>query len=480
MPAIRPKRRRGSSEFDALLDTVTAASGSSLRSSRFTSRDASTPESSLTSLDPSPPPQPKKKESKTIIIRGHRLEPTKVLDTLYYWLAERKAIDDRRRAGMPAPWTKDAILLNWKFCNSYRVLDRTSQFVVSEVIEKGSHLSDTELLFRILLFNSFNRMETWILLEETFGAKLTWKDFNISAYDKVLSKAKDAGMSLFTSAYMKIGKKLDYAANHMRYLQLLQILMDAVPDILAEAKFAADVYERIAAYPGMAAFTTYQLMISLSYSRLLNFSANDFVVPGPGATSGLVKMFGNSIKRAKALEPDIESDVLRWMVTTQREHFAGLGLDFSFLRNDDGEELDLDLVDMEHAVCEVDKYARKAHAHIKGVGKRTHLRISFRASESEALLEVPVVPQAWGHPARRVSRVRPGPIVVEQKWVVTTISNERPAENGNHDDAVEYLVSWLGYDKPTWEPRYSIVEDAPALVEEYEAKKVKKGKKARR
>ncbi|KAF7373364.1 Chromo domain-containing protein [Mycena sanguinolenta] len=484
MPAIRTKRaihshRRGSTDSDGSFDPLGTASSSSRRSSRPISRDGSSRESSLTSLEPSPPPQPKKNTRKAITIHDQRLEPTEVLDTLYLWLAERKAIDDRRRDGMPAPWTKDRILHEYKFCNSYRVLDRTSQFVVSEVIEKGSHLSDTELLFRILLFNAFNRIETWILLKKEFGDKLTWKDYSISAYNKVLSKAKNDGTSLFTAAYLKIGKKLDYDANHMRHLQLLEILMEALPDILAEAEYAADVYEKLAAYPGMAAFTTYQLMISLSYSRLLNFSANDFVVPGPGASSGLVKMFGQSITRAKKLHPNIESDVLRWMVTTQREHFARLGLEFAFLRNKNRDELELDLADMEHAVCEVDKYARKAHPHVKGIGGRAELRVTFTASE-DALPKVPALPKAWADPARRVARVRPGPIDVEQKWVLTAILKERPAENGNHDDTVEYLVSWFGYDKPTWEPRYSILEDAPALVAQYEAKKVQKRKKTRR
>ncbi|KAF8183799.1 hypothetical protein K438DRAFT_1838613 [Mycena galopus ATCC 62051] len=470
MPAIRTQRalyRRGSP--DPLLDPVHATPGSSARrSSRFTSRDASTPESSLTSLESTPPPRSKKKCG-TIEIRGQKLEPTEeVLDTLFYWLFERKAIDDRRRRGVPAPWTDDAILLDYKFCNSYRVLDRTSQFVVSDVIEKGSHLSDTELLFRILLFNCFNRIETWKLLEEKFGAKLTWKDFKISAYDKVIAivifytrhgpATEHRVPKILTQA---IGKLLDYHANHMRHLQQLEILMVALPPILKDSEYAADVYEQLAAYPGMAAFTTYQLMISLSYSRLLNFSANDFVVPGPGASSGLVKMFGRSITRAKEAVPDIESDVLRWMVTTQRRHFARLAWI---------SQLELDLADLEHAVCEVDKYARKAHPTVKGLGGRSALRHTFYPSP-DTLPEIPVLPSAWQHPKRRVMRVRPGPVVVEQKYVASAILRERPAEKGNHEDTIEYLVSWFGYEEQTWEPRYSIMEDAPVLTE--------KGKKAR-
>jgi hypothetical protein len=144
MPALRTERthRWGSSD-----STLSAASGSNRpRRSISFNRDASLA-SSLTALSPSPPPQSKKK-LEAITIRGQKLQPTPVLDTLYHWLTERKAIDDRRRAGVPTPyvlilyhdnisyiksslllirWTKDAVLLKHKFCNSYRVLDRTSQ-----------------------------------------------------------------------------------------------------------------------------------------------------------------------------------------------------------------------------------------------------------------------------------------------------------------------------------------------------------------
>ena len=33
----------------------------------------------------------------------------------------------------------------------------------------------------------------------------------------------------------------------------------------------------------------------------------------------------------------------------------------------------------------------------------------------------------------------------------------------------EYLVSWVGYDEPTWEPAFVIMEDVPELVQRYES-----------
>ncbi|KAJ7079562.1 hypothetical protein B0H15DRAFT_787908 [Mycena belliarum] len=475
--------RGGSANSDPSDAAVTSLSfSSSLRSSSSGSRDAFSPECSLTSLTSlSASPEPKKP---TIVVCGQKLEPTIVFDTLWRWLVERKAMYDSRCKGMPAPWTQDPILRHWKFCNAYRVLDRTSQFVVTEVIERGSQ-DRTELLFRILLFNCFNRIETWTLLKDAFGGALTYAQFDLDAYNKVLRAALDRKQSLFTNAYMKIGKKYDYHENHMHYLQQLQILMRDLPPILDSARYAADVFERIAAYPGMGNFMAYQLMLSLSYSPLLNFAANDFVVPGLGASSGLTKMFGASLRHAKQHAPDIEAQILRWMASTQRTHFARLGLTFAYLRGANGAEHALDVADLEHAVCEVDKYARKAHPRIRGLGTRTNFRGSYHEATARPLDAVPALPRAWADPARRVARVRATPVEVEKRWCVLKVLAERATPDENkavHGDEWEYQVSWLGSYAPTWEPRYSIAEDAPELVEEFKArnKSGSKGKKIRK
>jgi hypothetical protein len=116
MPAIRigsreqrALHRRGTP--DSLLGTVTSASGTSRRSHRINRdrRDASA-ESDLTSLSPSPEPEGK---PNAVIIRGQKLEPTVVFDTLWRWLAERKAIYDRRRAGVPAPFVPILIITSY-------------------------------------------------------------------------------------------------------------------------------------------------------------------------------------------------------------------------------------------------------------------------------------------------------------------------------------------------------------------------------
>ena len=91
------------------------------------------------------------------------VRPSKVFDTYWRFAAERQEIFFRRLAGAPPPWTADPILREFKFTNAYRASDRVSQYLIRRVIYPGDQNPD-ELIFRILVFEMFNRIETWELL----------------------------------------------------------------------------------------------------------------------------------------------------------------------------------------------------------------------------------------------------------------------------------------------------------------------------
>ncbi|GLB44616.1 putative chromo (CHRromatin Organisation MOdifier) domain containing protein [Lyophyllum shimeji] len=396
-----------------------------------------------------------------ITIKGITLQPTVVFDTFWQFAAERKAIDDRRRAGMPQPWSDDPIFQKYRFCNTYRVLDKVSQYLIREVIEKGSQ-EPLEVVFRVILFNSFTKIETWELLLKEIGS-LTWASYerDREKYRRVLGRAKQRGASLYTGAFQKPAPNLGEPDAHTNHLLLLETLLDHdLPGRFQTAKYMAEVYEYLLSFPGMGEFATYQLLLSLSYTNLLNFSNLDFVIAGPGASSGLAKMFGvQKMKAAKQEVPDIEEEIIRWMAESQNVQFARLGLDFSGLGPD---RLPMDLADIEHTLCEVDKYSRKAHPHIKG--RRTEIRTVFNPSPGVYPPTI-VLPKAWKHPARRVVRIWPGPRPVKDpRYVLKSIKGHRDSTNGR-----EYRVSWLGYTvkDDTWEPEKNLLLDAPDVIDKY-------------
>ncbi|KAF7329661.1 Chromo domain-containing protein [Mycena kentingensis (nom. inval.)] len=383
--------------------------------------------------------------------------------------APSSALGTRNGAlGTRAPWSSDRILQSYKFCQAYRVLDKGSQFLIREVIEKGSQKED-DMLFRILLYNTFNKNETYELFQREL-CELTWASFDIAKYDAVLQKAdgdarrRGDQFAPFTAAYQKVAPKFPGQTNAVRYLLLLEEMMEVLPPVLKNAKYAAEIFENIASLPGMGDFLSFQLFLCLSYSPLFHFSPNDFVVPGPGCSSGLLKMFGSSLLEAKLSVRGIESQILRWLVDNQCTQFKRLGIEFAFLRDASGAKIKLQLPDMEHAACE------------------TALRGKFSAPASDEEAEVrrlpkkPALPLAWAHPKRRVARIRKGPIVVDKMYSPVRIVRQRKVEGRPDGETVEYEIEWWGYATTSWEPRHQFSEDAPTMVAEWDTARSKKGK----
>ena len=122
-----------------------------------------------------------------------------VYDLYWYFACERQNIFWKKINGESAPWTNDKILQEYKFCNSYRVNDRVSQYLLKNVIYNGKKYSDEDMLFRILLFKLFNKESTWELLLNNFE-DITLKTFNVKDYSKVLENAISNGIKIYNDA----------------------------------------------------------------------------------------------------------------------------------------------------------------------------------------------------------------------------------------------------------------------------------------
>src|SRR3954463_1618933 len=115
-------------------------------------------------------------------------DPSPVFESYWRFAAERQAMYERRLRGAPAPWTDDSILRSFRFTNVFRASDRVSQYLIREVIYRSNPYPD-EILFRVLLFKFFNKIETWELLERQLGP-LALATFDPGRADMVLSRAR--------------------------------------------------------------------------------------------------------------------------------------------------------------------------------------------------------------------------------------------------------------------------------------------------
>jgi thymidylate kinase len=310
--------------------------------------------------------QPK---SKIRACKRDRWAPTKtteVFNTYWYFAAERQSIFFNRLRGGSQPWTRDPILKNYKFTNAYRASDRTSQFLIRNVIYAGEQ-NTTELIFRILLFKTFNKIDTWNLLLKELGS-VSWREFDFRIYDRILTEAQSSKKCIYSAAYIMPsgGSSFGHAAKHRNHLALLQRMMeDELPDRIINSKSMQEVFELLRAYPMIGDFLAYQYATDINYSTVTNFSESSFVVPGPGAKDGIRKCFSDFGGLG-------ETDLIKLMADRQQEEFARLGLHFQSLCG-----RQLQLIDCQNLFCEVDKYARVAHPEVKGLTGRNRIKQKF-------------------------------------------------------------------------------------------------------
>ena len=315
-----------------------------------------------------------------VLISRRKPTPTQVFDTYWGFATERQRVFRRRVRGEPGPWTSDPVLLAHRFTNPYRAADRVSQYLIREVAYGGTQAPD-EVLLRVVLFKLFNRIATWELLERAAGA-ITCETFDVGRYDAVLSGALAAGKRIYSAAYIMPAASRSSSRKHRTHLELVSsMLVDRLPERLAEARSMEAAYELLLAYPGLGPFLAFQVVTDINYTTLLGFSEMEFVVPGPGARSGLRKCFSDPGDYDDA-------DLIRYTADHQAEEFARRGLDFQDLWG-----RPLQLVDCQNLFCEVDKYARVVHPRVQGVGNRTRIKQRFRPLSDRVTVWFP---PKWG------------------------------------------------------------------------------------
>lgn len=329
------------------------------------------------------------------------LQPTSVYNTFWRFAAERQRVFfERLRRGSP-PWTQNKVLRAHKFTNAYRASDRVSQYLIRSIIYRPD-LSDepAEVVFRILLFKLFNRVETWELLEQELGT-LTYSDYSFRRYDRVLSAAMERGDRIYSGAYiMPSGRSFGHHRKHRNHLMLLgRMMADGLPAKLAESTSMENAFTAVRRYPSIGNFLALQYITDVNYSHVTDFTEMDFVVAGPGAVDGIRKCFADTGGMSNA-------DVIRVVAERQEVEFERLGLRFLSLWG-----RRLQLIDCQNLFCEVDKYARVAHPDATGKSGRKRIKQRFRPN--------PTPIQYWYPP----------------KWGINTaalaVQTEHPEDPGN-------------------------------------------------
>ncbi|BAZ84348.1 nucleotide kinase domain-containing protein [Dolichospermum compactum] len=293
-----------------------------------------------------------------------------IFDTYWRFAAMRQEVFFNKLKNVSLPWTSDPILNTYKFCNAYRVSDRVSQYLIKNVIyDENRSKNEEEVLFRILLFKIFNKIETWEYLEKKIGDYITLSNFDLDVYSNILQEAMDLGYVIYTSAYMSCAsKEFGYDKKHQNHLALIDkmVVQDRVINSIVKAKTLEEIFHIIESYPLLGKFMAYQLATDINYSEVINFDENSFTIAGPGAERGINKCFIDTEGKSYA-------DVIHWMTENQENEFQRLGLNFQSLWG-----RPLQAIDCQNLFCETDKYCRAAFPDLKS--NRKKIKAKFTAT----------------------------------------------------------------------------------------------------
>lgn len=315
-------------------------------------------------------------------VKEFGLQPTEVFDSYWAFAAKRQAIHRARVARSNSVATDDPILLNYRFTNAYRVLDRVSQFLITDVQRcEGFEYTGPDAVFRTLLFKIFNKIDTWeMLVSELDQPSII--SFNFDAASRLLAARMASKAPIYSAAYIMPSPKMGFASKHDNHLAMLKdLVQNGGLEQLLKCETLEALYRVLLNMPGLGPFLAFQFAVDLGYSSQFALSESEFVVAGPGARDGIAKCFVNW--RDYSAEQIIMS-----VYRSQEAEFAARDIRFEGLCG----RL-LQPIDCQNLFCEVSKYARIAHPQFKGVDGRT--RIKQRYTPLSRSLPEPTFPAHW-------------------------------------------------------------------------------------
>ncbi len=277
------------------------------------------------------------------------------LDSFWRFVCERQRIWYRRFIEKRnPPWTEDPILRTVRFTNVYRELDPGTKFAVQNILEQPISIKDK--IFNIMLYRLIGRLETFseIGLQSLF-------DFDPPSLESKLKFIRDVerkppfSNAYTVSSYTQMGSH-DKIENVTRLFSRLRERFEELFNQIVNAQDAQDAFNAIRRSYGFGTFLSYQILVDLLYPlesnrgrAILPFSHDDWAIAGPGAQRGI-----HLLRRENT--PVDQLAVMRWLRNNQRSEFERLDLDFPYLTDKPGGQIEISLSNIENCLCEFNKY----------------------------------------------------------------------------------------------------------------------------
>lgn len=257
------------------------------------------------------------------------------LERFFYYINERHRIYLKRQEGHGWPWTDDEILQTYSFCNVFRELDTVTLWINDNWREP--YADHPNLPFSMSVARQINWPET---LEE-IGFPEEW---NPERTKSIMQSRMDRGEKVYTGAYMLTGT-LGGTKVEQTVDKILTPLYKNPPNIYKDS--LEKTWKEYLPYAGFSGFMAYEVVTDLRWTAHLQNAddINSWANAGPGAKRGLNRIHGRPLNQTIKTHQLTEEmkDLLDKSPTS--EYLA------SWIDT-------LEMRDIEHCLCEYDKYER--------------------------------------------------------------------------------------------------------------------------
>ncbi len=265
-------------------------------------------------------------------------------ERFFWFIEERHKIYLRRAFGKPWPWTKDKILQDYRFCNVFRENDKVTIWIRENW--RTPYASHRNLWLAMAIARQIN----WPPTLKEIGFPAPWDPDHVV---RVLNRRKEAGLKRYTGAYMLTGSLGDCRdkAELTAYLILDPLYRDPPP--IWKTNTLEDAFKLFQGRPGFGPFLSYEVVTDLRHTRYLQ-NAPDILTwanAGPGALRGLSRIFGREFKRRERSRNLPAALVGRAL--NEMRYLLSLAPQYLGKRIPP-----LEMRDIEHCLCEFDKYER--------------------------------------------------------------------------------------------------------------------------
>lgn len=303
------------------------------------------------------------------------------------FMMNRHEIYLKRRSGLPGPWTPDPILRTGRFCNIYRELD-TVTIWIDEYIRKP-YKDHPHLWFMLCIARYINWPPTLAKLIEMaeVDGMPTWPShpefhcgenyiatqpagFDASSFTWALHQIAKTGEKVYTGAYMiraeSNPKVVWYDWSKHKYI--VEIVLGRLwedredwqeflePNYLFPT--LEDVWNKFQQkrYIGWGPFMAYEVVTDLRHTRYCEnaFDIMAWANAGPGAIRGLNRLYERELNK-KPKPTQTNNEMVMLMQDLNAINDGRINNIFGPVELDNPR---FEMRDIEHTLCEFDKYER--------------------------------------------------------------------------------------------------------------------------